>query len=74
LKVIETAPAPRTTVQSPLAWSASPDWKLDYCNIARLSAEEIRQRRAEFDSQKDVAKTVRAEAGVPSSPDARSRL
>jgi D-proline reductase (dithiol) PrdB len=73
LKVIETAPAPRTTVQSPLAWSACPDWKLDYCNIARLSAEEIRQRRAEFDRQKNVAKTVRAEAGVPSS-DARSRL
>jgi hypothetical protein len=72
LKVIETALAPRT-VKSPLAWSACPDWKLDYCNIARLSAEEIRQRRVEFDRQKNVAKTVRAEAGVPSS-DARSRL
>jgi hypothetical protein len=73
LKLIEMAPAPRTTVQSPLAWSASPYWKLDYCNIARLSAEEIRQRRAELDREKNVAKTVRPEAGVPSS-DARSRL
>jgi hypothetical protein len=63
LKVIETAPAPRTTVQSPLAWGASPDWKLDYCNIARLSAEEIRRRRAEFDEQKNLAKAVRAGVG-----------
>jgi D-proline reductase (dithiol) PrdB len=67
LTVIETAPGPRTTVQSPLAWSDSPDWKLDYCNIARLSAEEIRQRRTEFDQQKNAAKTVRAQAGVASS-------
>src|SRR5215470_14083457 len=55
LRVLETAPAPRTTVQSPLAWSADPDWKLDYCNIDRLSAEEIKRRRADFDQQKDVA-------------------
>src|SRR5438876_774373 len=27
LKVLETAPAARTTVQSPLVWSGSPDWK-----------------------------------------------
>jgi hypothetical protein len=67
LKVIETAPAPRTTVQSPLAWSASPDWKLDYCNIARLSAEEIRRRRAEFDAQKNLAKIARVGAGVAAS-------
>ena len=59
LSVIETAPAARTTVQSPLVWSASPDWKLDYCNIARLSAEEITQHRAEFNKQKDAARTVR---------------
>jgi hypothetical protein len=63
LKVLETAPAPRTTVQSPLRWSDSPDWKLDYSNIDRLSREEIARRRAEFDRQKDVARTVREEAG-----------
>jgi hypothetical protein len=66
LNVLESAPAPRTTVQSPLEWSANPDWKLDYCNIARLSPEEIRQRRAEFDQQKNVARTLREEAGVAS--------
>jgi D-proline reductase (dithiol) PrdB len=64
LKVLETAPGPRTTVQSPLRWSANPDWKLDFSNIERLSAEEIARRRAEFDSNKEVAKTRRVEAGV----------
>jgi D-proline reductase (dithiol) PrdB len=59
LRVLETAPAPRTTVQSPLRWSAAPDWKLDFSNIARLSPEEIARRRAEFDRQKEIAKTVR---------------
>jgi hypothetical protein len=67
LRLVEAAPAPRTTVQSPLSWSDSPDWKLDYCNIERLPAEEIRRRRAEFDQQKNRAKAVRAEAGAGSS-------
>src|SRR5439155_22786554 len=43
LRLLESAPGPRTTVQSPLVWGANPDWKLDYCNIARLSPQEIRQ-------------------------------
>ena len=59
LKLLEAAPAARTSVQSPLRWSASPEWKLDYCNIARLSAEEIARRRAAFDAQKAVAKGLR---------------
>ena len=63
LRVLEHAPAARTTVQSPLMWSDNPDWKLDYCNIERLSAEEIRARRAEFDKAKDVAKAVREATG-----------
>ena len=64
LKVIETAPAPRTTVQSPLKWSASPDWKLDYSNIERLTPEEIARRRAEFDQGKAQAQKVREQAGL----------
>jgi D-proline reductase (dithiol) PrdB len=59
LRVLEAAPVPRTTVQSPLRWSADPAWKLDYSNIARLSPEEIARRRAEFDRQKEIAKAVR---------------
>ena len=64
LKVLETAPAARTTVQSPLAWSASPDWKLDFQNIARMSPEEIARRRAEFDKQKAVATKLREDLGL----------
>jgi len=64
LRVLEAAPGPRTTVQSPIAWSANPDWKLDFQNIARMAPEEIAQRRAEFDKQKAVAKGLREEAGV----------
>ena len=59
LRVLGTAPGPRTTVQSPLRWSDNPDWKLDFSNIARLSPEEIARRRAEFDRQKEIAKTIR---------------
>jgi D-proline reductase (dithiol) PrdB len=59
LRVLETAPAPRTTVQSPLRWSDDPSWKLDYCNIERLSAEEVRSRRQEFDRQKEIARDIR---------------
>ena len=64
LSVLETAPAPRTTVQSPLRWSASADWKLDYCNVDRLTPDEIERRRAEFDKGKVQAKSVRIEAGL----------
>ena len=60
LSVLEAAPGPRTTVQSPLRWSADPAWKLDFSNIARLSPEEIARRRAEFDRQKEIARTVRS--------------
>ena len=59
LRVLESAPAARTTVQSPLRWSADPSWKLDYSNIDRLSPEEIRRRREEFDRQKEIARTIR---------------
>ena len=64
LSILESAAAPRTTVQSPLRWSASPDWKLDYCNIDRLTPEEIRRRRAEFDQARAQAKRLREEAGI----------
>jgi len=73
LSVLEAAPAPRTTVQSPLTWSANPDWKLDYCNIERLTSEEIARRRAEFDKGKMQAKSVREEA-VRSRSDAEDEI
>jgi hypothetical protein len=71
LALLETAPAARTTLQSPLRWSASADWKLDYCNVARLTPDEIARRRAAFDLGKAQAKAVRertAGAPPPASP------
>jgi hypothetical protein len=60
LRVLESAPGSRTTVQSPLRWSADPSWKLDYNNIERMPAEELARRRREFDAQKEAARQVRA--------------
>jgi D-proline reductase (dithiol) PrdB len=59
LRLLEAAPAPLTTVQSPLRWSEDSSWKLDYSNIERLSHDEIRRRRQEFDRQKEIAREVR---------------
>jgi hypothetical protein len=60
LRVLESAPGPRTTVQSPLRWSESPEWKLDYSNVERVSPEELVRLRAEFDKAKEAAKAIRA--------------
>ena len=62
LRLLESAPGPRTMVQSPLRWSDSADWKLDFSNIDRLTPEEIARRRQEFDRQKEIAKGRRDEA------------
>ena len=64
LRMLESAPGPRTTMASPLKWSDDHSWKLDYSNIARLSPEEIARRRAEFDRVKAKAKTLREAAGI----------
>lgn len=63
LRVLESAPAARTTVQSPLRWSDDPDWKLDYSNVARLTPEEIARRKAEWEAQLEIARRKRQEAG-----------
>jgi D-proline reductase (dithiol) PrdB len=59
LALLERAFAPRSTVQNPLRWSDDPAWKLDYANIALLSADEIARRRADFEKQKAIANTAR---------------
>lgn len=60
LKVLESAPGARTTLQSPLRWSDDPDWKLDYCNADRLAPEELARLRAKFDADKAVARGLKA--------------
>ena len=62
LSVLERAPGPRTTVQSPLRWSETADWKLDYSNPERASPEELARARREMDEAKAVAKGIRASA------------
>jgi hypothetical protein len=42
LRVLESAPGPRTTVQNPLRWNGPADWRLDYMNVERLSADRGR--------------------------------
>jgi hypothetical protein len=62
LRVLESAPAARTTVQSPLRWRDDAAWKLDFSNLDKLTPEEIAERRKEFDVIKAVARTKREEA------------
>jgi hypothetical protein len=61
LRLLGSAIAPRTTVQSPIRWNADGRWKLDYSNVEQLSPEEIARRRAEFDRGKEIAKQRLAE-------------
>ena len=56
LRVLESAPAARTTVQSPLRWREDASWKLDFSNVDRMTPEQIAERRREFDANKAVAK------------------
>jgi hypothetical protein len=62
LRLLESAPGPQTTVQSPLRWSADASWKRDYNNVATLSADELARRRREFDAQKEIARGLRESA------------
>lgn len=59
LRVLESAPAPRTTVQSPLVWSSDPTWKLDYSNLEKLPAEEITRLRNEVEVARVTARELR---------------
>ena len=54
LRVLETAPAARTTVQSPQRWSEDPSWKLDFDDPDRMTPEELAEKRREFDAIKAV--------------------
>jgi glycine/betaine/sarcosine/D-proline reductase family selenoprotein B len=62
LRVLEVAPAARTTVQSPQRWATDGAWKLDYLNLAKIGPEELARRRAEFDRQKELARGNRVVA------------
>ena len=59
LRVLESAPAGRTTVQSPLRWRDDASWKRDFSNLEALTPGEIAERRQQFDEVKAVARTKR---------------
>ena len=59
MRLLESAPAPRTTVQSPLIWSADPSWKLDYSNLESLSSQEIARLREEAEQARITARELR---------------
>jgi hypothetical protein len=58
LRVLETAPGPRTTMQSPLRWSDDAEWKLDYNNLDRMTPAELEERRREFEAVKATIKDM----------------
>ena len=62
LRVLETAPAARTTVQSPQRWRDDASWKLDFMNLDTLTEAEIAERRKEFDGVKAVIRTKQERA------------
>jgi hypothetical protein len=59
LRLLESAPGPCTTMQSPLRWSDDPAWKRDFSNIDQISPAELAKRRQAFDEQKAIARTKR---------------
>ena len=62
LRLLEGAPGPRTTMQSPLVWSLDPSWKLDYSNLDRLSPEEILHLREEAEKARITARDMRVKS------------
>lgn len=62
LRVLESAPGPRTTVQSPQRWTDDALWKKDYNDLSKLTPEKLAERRKEFETVKAVAKAKREDA------------
>ena len=59
LRVLESAPGPRATMQSPLRWSEDASWKRDYLDLTTLTPEKLAERKKEFDEAKSIARAKR---------------
>jgi hypothetical protein len=59
LRVLESAPGARTTVQSPLRWNEDGAWKRDYLDLTTLTPEKLAERKREFDEVKSIARAKR---------------
>lgn len=62
LRLLEGAPGPRTTVQSPLVWASDPAWKLDYSNLERLSPNEVLLLREDAEKARITARDLRVKS------------
>jgi D-proline reductase (dithiol) PrdB len=67
LHLLESAFAPRTTVQSAQRWSEDHQWKLDYCNPVRTDAHELERLRAQADQAREEVARLKASVRTPSS-------
>ena len=69
LRVLESAPGPRTTMQSPLRWAADASWKLDYLNLERIGAGRAgAPPRGVRPAEGARARNPRGEGGVMTCP------
>jgi len=59
LRVLEAAPAARTTVQSPLRWPGGEAWREAYLNPVRLTAADIARERAAHEQSLAIARSLR---------------
>jgi hypothetical protein len=59
LKLLETAPGPRTTVRNPLVWPGPPGWRRVYLGLDGLTPEDLARERRANDAIKDIAQGVR---------------
>lgn len=62
LRVLERAPAARTSVQSPLRWRTEASWKRDFCNIERMSSADLARLRAAHEEHRSIARAARDHA------------
>lgn len=61
--MLQTATSSRQIETAPLVWPEAADWKQDYANADRLSADELARRRADFDAAKADSRPLSAAAG-----------
>jgi len=59
LRVLESAPAARTTLQSPLRWPGGEAWREAYLSTQRLTAADIAHERAVHEQALATARTLR---------------
>lgn len=60
--LLASAPAARTTVQSPQRWTDDPAWKQDYSNPERVPASELARLKAQADAARAEIARKKAQA------------